>query len=235
MNATAQTPDAWMILRDAWREAPRRIASDNFINYVLLAIFSVIDGANMRNDTRDEAINNPFPLTGLLGYPVFYFALAAALRLRNPAFAMRIGHAFGIFLANLMVFLITLAGMILFIVPGIWAGTRVSLAPYVVAGKDGSTLGATEALAESWRLTEGCFWQTLVFFVWLILMVALPLALLYFVALLVFFSAHITAYFSAPVLMLATVVCVQVSTLALLAWTEALALGKAEDTRREFP
>lgn len=198
------------------------MAHDNFINYLLLAIFSVIDGANMRNYTYDDAINNPFPLTGVLGLPAFYFTLGAAMRLRNPKYAMRLATAFGIFVTNLLVFLITLVGALLFIIPGIWAGTRVSLAPYIFALQDGSNLGAAEAVRESWRLTEGRFWQTIALFLWLILLLALPLTAIYAAAIAAFLTAHITAYFFAPFLLFASVFCVQVSNLALLEWTVRL-------------
>lgn len=221
MNGVS-APDPWRVVSAAFVEAPRRIARDNFVNYLLLAIFSVIDGANMRNYSYDEAINNPFPLTGLLGLPAFYFTLAAAMRLRNPQFAMRFTHAFGIFYTNLMVFLITLIGAFAFVVPGIWAGTRVSLAPYLVSLQDGSTLGGIDALRESWRITEGCFWQTVSLFLWLILLLALPLAAVYAAAIAAFLTAHISAYFFAPFLMFASVFCVQVSNLALLEWTVRL-------------
>lgn len=224
MKAGVSAPDPWVIVRDAFIEAPRRIARDNFVNYLLLAIFSVIDGANMRNYTYDELINNPFPLTGILGLPAFYFTLAAALRLRNPKYAMRLTQAFRLFVTNLLVFLITLAGALLFIIPGIWAGTRVSLAPYIFALQDeAASIGAAEAVRESWRLTEGRFWQTVALFLWMILLLALPLTALYAAAMAAFLSAHVSAYFFAPFLLFASVFCVQVSNLALLEWTARLA------------
>lgn len=221
-----QGPHPWAVFRGALAAAPARLAHDNFINYILLAIFAVIDGAIMRNDSYQDALNNPFPLTGLLGAPAFYFTLAAAMRLRKPGYAMRAVSVISLLVANVLIFIMTLAGALVFIVPGVWIGTRISLAPYVLA-LDGSAAGyATEALRTSWRLTEGRFWQTATLFLWQILFLALPLALLYAAAIEAFRSVHQSAYYFAPLLLLAGVFCVQVSNLAMLEWTAQLRAGR---------
>ena len=222
MNASKSAVDPWAVVRDALLAAPRRIAADGFVSYLILAIFSVIDGALMRNDTYEQVLGNPFPLTGILGLPAFFFTLAAAMRMRDPAFAMRPMHALRIFLANLWVFVITLCGMFAFIIPGVWLGTRVSLAPYAVALEGDAPMWSTQAVAESWGLTEGYFWPTVMVFLWLVLLLGIPFALLEAAGIAAYMSAHRSAYYFAPLLMFAGIFCSQVTNIAMLDWTSQL-------------
>ena len=223
MNAPVRSVNPWPVVRDALLAAPRRIAADGFVMYLILAIFAVIDGALMRNDTYEQVVGNPFPLTGILGLPAFYFTLAAALRMRDPAFAMRPMHALRIFLANLWVFVITLCGTVAFIIPGVWLGTRVSLAPYAVALEGEKAMWSTDAVARSWQLPEGYFWPTVMVFLWLVLLLGIPFALLEAAAIAAYLSVHRSAYYFAPLLMFAGIFCSQVTNIAMLEWTSQLA------------
>lgn len=215
-------PHAWTVFREAFKAAPGRLLHDNSVNYVVLAIFSIIDGAAMRNYSTQEAINDPFPLTGLLGIPALYFTLAAAMRLRHPGYAMRARTAIALVIAHLFVFVITLAGLLLFIVPGVWICVRISLSAYIVALDSGGAGSVIDAIRESFRITDRYFWQTATLFLWEVLLLGLPLTLLYGAAIAAFVANHKSAYYFAPVLMLASVYGIQVVNLATLEWTVQL-------------
>jgi uncharacterized membrane protein len=60
-----------------------------------------------------------------------------------------------IVLANLLVFIIVVFGLIFLIVPGIIFACRLAFVPYLVMDKD---LDPVKAVEESWRLTRGYGW-----------------------------------------------------------------------------
>lgn len=71
---------------------------------------------------------------------------------------------------------LSLFGLLLLIVPGIYVAVRLAFVPFLVVDEG---LGPTAALAESWRRTEGRFWALLggallgLFAVWVGLILAL--------------------------------------------------------------
>jgi len=99
-------------------------------------------------------------LQGLLSSISWYFALAIAMRLVHPDFRMRARMAVRLtFTGCAWTFMIFL-GLLAFVVPGIWVGVKLSLAPYVVALED---CLVSEGLGRSWKVTDDRFWQTALF------------------------------------------------------------------------
>lgn len=215
----------WHSVRFAFTRAGRLIISDNLLAYIILAIFSVIDGALMHDYTYTgkDLFDNAFPLSAWLAVIAFYFTLGAAMRERDPSYKMTPGSAFGITTAFLLSLLATVLGMLCLIVPGVWIGTKLSLAPYLYAVRPAQTAyAATDAVVESWNLTTGVFWPTCVLSLWLVLLAVLPWILLTIGALALFERSHVSAYFSAPLLLLVNIYLIQVSGLAMLDWASRL-------------
>ena len=103
-------------------------------------------------------------LAGLLMYLVLTGAItravAAEVASQDPSLeqSYRFGfHRLGsVLLVSILVGLATIAGFILFIIPGIWIGVRlaVSVEAVVVEGRRG-----TQAMGRSWELVGGHWWH----------------------------------------------------------------------------
>ena len=103
-------------------------------------------------------------LAGLLMYLVLTGAItravAAEVAGQDPSLeqSYRFGfHRLGsVLLVSILVGLATIAGLILFIIPGIWIGVRlaVSVEALVVEGRRG-----TQAMGRSWELVGGHWWH----------------------------------------------------------------------------
>ena len=103
-------------------------------------------------------------LAGLLMYLVLTGAItravAAEVAGQDPSLeqSYRFGfHRLGsVLLVSILVGLATIAGFILFIIPGIWIGVRlaVSVEALVVEGRRG-----TQAMGRSWELVGGHWWH----------------------------------------------------------------------------
>lgn len=94
-----------------------------------------------------------------------YYSIAAAVRTVNPSYRMTVGQFFGFFGYQILTGLLTFIATIFFIIPGLWIGIKVSLAPYIYA----ITNGEPDAIGKSWNLTTGYYWHTLGFTVLLAL------------------------------------------------------------------
>lgn len=67
---------------------------------------------------------------------------------------------------NIITGLVTVAGLFLFVIPGIYIGLRLQFAPYALVDRD---RGVFEALSHSWSSTQGQAWQLVGY--WLTIMV----------------------------------------------------------------
>jgi|GEM_PF-5560574 len=221
-KAATLQPRAWPFLRNAFGRAGYIIVHDNLTAYIILAIFSIIDGALMRNYhySAKELFSNAYPLTTWLAIIALYFTLAAAMRVRKPEYRMSIVEAFGVTVSYLLVLIATVIGLFCLIVPGIWISTRLALAPFCYILDPGEApYSGLDAIAASWRLTKAHFWPTM----WLLLLQALllvvPSILIEALALVVFQRSHFSAYFSAPLFLLVNVYVWQVLCLSSIDWT----------------
>ena len=217
----AASPRPWLVLRRAFPLAARIVTSDNVTAYLILAIFAVIDGALMRNYTYTgrALIENAYPLTTWLIIVAFYFTLAAAVRVRDARYRMPLVTAFGVTVSYLLVLMATFAGLFCLIVPGIWIGTRLALAPFCYVLDPGeSPYSGLDAIASSWRLTAGHFWSTLYLLLLQMVFLALPLIGIELLALAFFTRSHASAYFSAPLLVFCNVYVWQVTAVSTLDW-----------------
>ncbi|MDQ6930795.1 MAG: hypothetical protein M3126_09050 [Candidatus Eremiobacteraeota bacterium] len=227
MLQSAKPLDPVRVIREALSRAGPIIFCDNFVAYLILAIFSVIDGALMRNYkyTGTDLLSNAYPLSAWLSAIAFYFTLAAAMRRTNPAYKMTLVTALGVTSTVLLALIGTAVGLLCLIVPGIWIGTKLSLAPYTYALRAVPSSSA-DALTESWALTTGYFWPTASLALLQILFAFVPVFLLSIGALALFSRWHFSAYFTAPALLFVNVFFSQVSNLALLEWTSILRAQK---------
>ena len=223
LQPSAEPVDPIRVIRDAFIAAGPLIISDNFVAYLILAIFSVIDGALMRNYkyTGTDLLSNAYPLSAWLCAIAFYFTLAAAIRRTNPTYKMTLVSALGVTSTFLLAFIGTVLGLLCLIVPGIWLGTKLSLAPFAYALRP-MPYSSADALTESWTLTTGYFWPTAGLALLQILFAFLPAFLLSLGALALFSRSHFSAYFTAPALLFVNVFFTQFSNCALLQWTSVL-------------
>jgi hypothetical protein len=110
---------------------------------------------------------------GVVALYIWLFTMAYILLLQRPieygmAFAhlkaarddkLEVKHMFDVFknywnavLANILVGLIVIIGLIFFIVPGIFLACKLAFVPYIVVDRK---LDVIEAIKESWNLTDG--------------------------------------------------------------------------------
>jgi hypothetical protein len=75
-------------------------------------------------------------------------------------------------LAQVLNFLLTFVGMLLFIIPGLIVLVALSLTPAALVVED---LASTAALARSWRLTRGARWKLVGVFIPLLLILVVPM------------------------------------------------------------
>jgi hypothetical protein len=75
-------------------------------------------------------------------------------------------------LAQVLNFLLTFAGMLLFIIPGLIVLVALSLTPPALVVED---LASTAALGRSWRLTRGARWKLVGVFIPLLLILVVPM------------------------------------------------------------
>lgn len=212
------------MLRRALAGAGRLVVTDNVTAYLILAIFAVIDGALMRNDTSTgrALLENAYPLTTWLMMLAFYFTLASAMRVGNPAYRMTLVSAFGVTISYVLFLIAVLAGLLCFVIPGIWIGTRLAFAPFCYALDTGdSPYSGLDAIASSWRLTGAHFWATFWLLALQAIVLALPLAAIELLALALFQRSHFSAYVTAPLILILTVYVLQVITLSMLEWASA--------------
>jgi uncharacterized membrane protein len=97
-------------------------------------------------------------IVGPIGYGVAFSYLKAArgdkLEIKDIFEAFR--NYWNAVLANLLVGAITVFGLVLLIIPGIIFACKLAFTPYLVVDRK---MEVTEAVRESWRLTDGHSWK----------------------------------------------------------------------------
>ena len=101
----------------------------------------------------------------LVGAPVLYgaaYAFLRAVRGQRPEVADLFVPFQRVYvsavLANLIVTVIVVIGLILLVIPGIFLGVRLSLVPFIVVDEQ---LGPFQAIEASWKRTSGHCWSLL--------------------------------------------------------------------------
>ncbi len=85
-----------------------------------------------------------------------FFAIASAVRTVRPEFRMTFGRFFGVIGYSLVVGIIVAAGILCFVLPGLYLAVKLSLAPYYyLIGEPGN-----HPLRTAWTSTRGRFWLT---------------------------------------------------------------------------
>jgi uncharacterized protein UPF0259 len=120
-----------------------------------LAIVAVVAiGSSAINFAIGECIG-----IGLLVY-WYYHSLANAVRLVDPAFAMKAEHVLRLIGINFVYGICVEVGFLLLIVPGIYVANKWSLSSLIAVREN---TGAFDALSRSWAVTDAFFWPTLGF------------------------------------------------------------------------
>ncbi|MBX4216185.1 DUF975 family protein [Candidatus Parcubacteria bacterium] len=140
------------------------------------------------------------PLSAIVGIFVSVSILTASLMLADgmsPTFKdlFRKYHHWRLFLnyflATLLSIVIIAAGLILFVIPGIYFAFRIQFYKFLVVDKE--DIGPWMAIKESWRMTEGHVWN-LFLFTLLIVLINLLGFILFGIGLFVSVPVSIVAY-----------------------------------------
>lgn len=94
--------------------------------------------------------------TTIVSVRFYYRALERPLF--DFAFSARV--FFTLLIAQLVALVVTVVGLALLLVPGVWIGIRLSLLSYPVVVEE---LGLVASLRRAWRVTDGRFWIVLRF------------------------------------------------------------------------
>ncbi|MEI7819049.1 MAG: DUF975 family protein [bacterium] len=117
--------------------------------------------------------------------PAFALILLMATRgqktTATDAFKYAVKNFVRFFIASFLVGLLVLAGLIVLVIPGIYIGLRLSLVQYILI--DNPTMGAVDALKQSWSITKGNFGKIFVVSFVNFLMIAPPVLFFLYVAL----------------------------------------------------
>jgi hypothetical protein len=92
-----------------------------------------------------------------------YWAFACyanAVRLERPEYRMTAVRVLTLVGLSILLGLLIEIGLLLFVVPGVYVGTKYSMAAIVAVTDD---VGVNEAATRSWSLTASAFWNTLGF------------------------------------------------------------------------
>jgi len=164
---------AFQLYRRHWR----RLLAIAAVVVVPLTVLQYVLGHWVRTQgevTRDQVASTSFwagatasllaALVGLLPYQVLTGAITRAIAAEvagedsdvEQSYRFGFVRLWSILLVSVLVGLATVAGLIVFIIPGIYIGVRlaVSIQALVVEGKRG-----TEAMGRSWALVGGHWWH----------------------------------------------------------------------------
>ncbi len=175
-------------------------------NFLTIGIFYCVSLLSTYTSKMIENTNVSLVITfvgGLISYAILYILSAGLYKMYVEAsrgnaiqFKMLFGSsnvAVKFFLSSILISLISLAGLFLFIIPGIIWGIKYSQVPYLIVDKN---LGVFAALKESARLTYGAKWDLLGFSMFNTLigflgLLAIMLGLFIAVPLIAFASANV--------------------------------------------
>jgi hypothetical protein len=168
----ARRPDIGETIGFAYRNAWPTLVSRRTVYTVLAAICALAgiglpfvhgmgvspNGLNFDFSTRLQlAVQTPNLLGGLAA---LFVVVPTVARVANPAFRMTAGKFFGMIGVAIVVAIATELGFVLLIVPGVYLAVKLSQAVWAFLVIDGKN-----PWAESWAITKGSFWHTLLFLI----------------------------------------------------------------------
>jgi len=146
-----------------------------------------------------------------------FFAMADSIRTVDPAFRMTFVRILGLIGYGLVVGLMVGFGSLFFIIPGIYLAIKFSQTPYAYLLRAGQN-----PMTNSWEMTDGRFWQTLLFYVFLSIVASFALLLPFYFTLLFTFAFPPAALILTPFLVAIWCYVMYFNQLVHVRWTEAL-------------
>jgi len=144
------------------------ILKKHFVNLLVVALILMVAQSlsgftGRNNDVSFSEGSIGFIIWLLIAGPVSYSSMWVFLRASRgdeyeikDAFACFGTNYFEIMLANLLVTIIVIVGVVFLIIPGIIFGVKLTFVPYLVMDKQ---MKALDAIKLSWKMTDGYFWQ----------------------------------------------------------------------------
>lgn len=149
---------------------------------------------------------------------VEFYAIAAAVRTMNPDYRMGVGQFFGILGYSLLVGLLTMVAALFLIIPAFWVGVKLQLTPYTYA----VTNGESDALAKTWNMTTGYYWETIGFFIVVAIVAGIVAILGELLSLAAYYGAPVATIVAFPVAAALFVWAIHFEMLAYIRWTASL-------------
>ncbi len=143
------------IIAGAWRDALPLMRSRINVYYVLIAIGAVLalTAALASHGTHSGSDYGASVVTLVASF----YAAAAAIRTLRPDFRWTLERVFVVILLGIALAVAIGIGLVLFVIPGIWIGVRLSMTYYAYLMPEGDA----NPFAVSWHLTAHLFWHTL--------------------------------------------------------------------------
>ncbi len=163
-------PTAGSAFGFGWQKLKEHFANLLVITIILMIAQSLGSMAGRGDNVSFSEGSLSFIIWLLIGGPVAYGSMWVFLKAVRgddyeikDAFACFGKNYFEIMLANLLVTIIIIVGIVFLIVPGIIFAVKLTFVPYLVLDKD---MKAMDAIKASWEMTKGHGWQ--IFFIGLI-------------------------------------------------------------------
>ena len=215
-----QQPDIAAIMRSSFRDAWPLMASRMTVYWILALVCGVLYVAMLAiARTGDPALQENLRVQAALqpanlcaGIAAF-FAIATIARTVRPEFKMTAATVLTLFGIAIAVGICTEIGFLLFVVPGVWWGVKLSQTIWSYLLSEGEN-----PFQESWQMTTGHFWETVVFFILMSVLVTLMLLVVYFVPGVIAFFVPFAGVIFAPLAFLGYTYGYHVSILANMRW-----------------
>jgi hypothetical protein len=116
------------------------------------------NGQDLDFSTRLQlAVQTPNLLGGLAA---LFVVIPTVARAGNPEFRMTVGKFFGMIGVGIVVGIVAELGLLLLVVPGVYLAVKLSQSVWAFLLTEGKN-----PWSESWEITKGSFWQTLLFLI----------------------------------------------------------------------
>jgi len=165
----------------------------------------------------------------LLGAISLLFVIGSVMRTVRPDWRWTVGLFFGGIGIVIVYALSFEIGLFLLLVPGVWIFVKWSQALYCWLLSEGKN-----PFGESWDITTGQFWETLLFIIFVVIVTEIPLAIVFGGAGALAGAVPLLGVILLPIAYLAYVFAMHIMSLAAVRWllrlrARALALGLPRD------